>query len=295
MSRKSGCRFSDKDMRKIEFPACARAAASLRPLCVHYLCADWRRIKEVIMTASRFTRLRISYFFVGFAIVSAGAAQAQQQQAAPLSGTEAGVVVIGEGSISAAPDYAELNGGVTTRGKSVKEATDANSTLMAAITAALQDAGIAAKDIQTSRFSIQSLYTPADPHNESKLAGYSVSNQVNVTIRDIGKAGDILDRLATAGVTNVGNIEFLHSDPSILLDQARAAAVADAKRKAEIYAKASGIGLGRVVWIAEDAGLAAPMPMMARMAAAAPMAPVPISAGEDALHVRITVGFAIAN
>jgi uncharacterized protein YggE len=204
------------------------------------------------------------------------------------------VVVIGEGSISAAPDYAEINGGVTTRGKSVKEATAANSTLMAAITAALQDAGIAAKEIQTSRFSIQPLYTPADPHNEAKLVGYSVSNQVNVTIRDIGKAGDLLDRLATAGVTNVGNIEFLHSDPSKLLDQARAA-VADAKRKAEIYAKASGIGLGRVVWIAEDAGLAAPMPMMTRMAAGAPMAPVPISAGEDALHVRITVGFAIAN
>jgi len=80
----------------------------------------------------------------------------------------------------------------------------------------LQDAGIAAKDIQTSRFSIQPVYTPADPHNESKLAGYSVSNQVNVTIRDIGKAGDILDRLATAGVTNVGNIEFLHSDPSTM-------------------------------------------------------------------------------
>jgi uncharacterized protein YggE len=243
-------------------------------------------------------RWRISNFIVGFAITaaaSAGVAQAQQQQTAPLSATQAGVVVIGEGSISAAPDYAEINGGVTTRGKLVKEATDANSTLMAAITAALQGAGIAAKDIQTSRFSIQPLYTPADPHNESKLSGYSVSNQVNVTIRDIGKAGDILDRLATAGVTNVGNIEFLHSDPSKLLDQARAAAVADAKRKAEIYAKASGIGLGRVVWIAEDAGLAAPMPMMARMAAGAPMAPVPISAGEDALHVRITVGFAIAN
>lgn len=250
------------------------------------------------MTASRLTKLRISCLIAGFAIAaaaSAGAAQAQQQQAAPSSGPEGGIVVIGEGSISAAPDYAEVNGGVTTRAKSVKEATDANSKLMAAITSALQDAGIAGKDIQTSRFSIQPVYTPADPHNESKLAGYSVSNQVNVTIRDISKAGDILDRLATAGVTNVGNIEFLHSDPSKLLDQARAAAVADAKRKAEIYAKASGIALGRVVWITEDAGLAPPMPMMARMAAGASMAPVPISAGEDALHVRITVGFAIAN
>jgi len=220
--------------------------------------------------------------------LSAGPARAQQQ-AVP----EGRILVIGEGSISAVPDYAEINGGVTTRGKSVKEASDANSKLMAAVTAALQDAGIVAKDIQTSHFSIQPLYTPADPHSEAKLSGYSVSNQINVTIHDIGKAGDILDRLITAGVTNVGNIQFLHTDPSKLLDQAREAAVADAKRKAEIYAKASGIKLGKVVWITEEPAFAPAMPMM-RMTAGAP-AQVPISVGEDSLHVRITVGFDIAN
>ena len=204
--------------------------------------------------------------------------------------------MIGEGSISAAPDYAEINGGVTTRGKSVKEATDANSKLMAAITVGACRRPASPPRISRPRVSRSSRsIRPRIRITKSKLAGYSVSNQVNVTIRDIGKAGDILDRLATAGVTNVGNIEFLHSDPSKLLDQARAAAVADAKRKAEIYARASGIALGRVVWITEDAGLAPPMPMMARMAAGAPMWPVPISVGEDALHVRITVGFAIAN
>jgi uncharacterized protein len=183
---------------------------------------------------------------------------------------------------------------VTTRGKSVKEAGDANSKLMTAITAALQDAGIALKDIQTSHFSIQPIYTSADPHNEAMLSGYSVSNQVNVTIHDIGKAGDILDRLIAAGVTNVGNSEFLHSDPSKLLDKAREAAVADAKRKAEIYAKAAGIRLGRAIWITEDPGYAPPMPML-RMKAAASAAAVPISAGEDSLQVRITVGFATAD
>ena len=248
------------------------------------------------MTASRFAALRFSslaFVFAGMILV--GTAHAQQQSAPTQQATSAPdgrVVVIGEGSVSVAPDYAQISGGVTTRGKSVKEATDANSKLMAAVTSALVDAGIAQKDIQTSRFSIQPIYVTPDPHGEAKLSGYSVSNQVNVAIRDIAKVGDILDRLVAAGVTNVGNIEFLHANPSKILDQAREAAVADAKRKAEIYAKASGLTLGRVLWITEDPDYAPPMPMM-RMAAGMP-ASVPISAGEDALRVRITVGFDIA-
>jgi uncharacterized protein YggE len=85
----------------------------------------------------------------------------------------------------------------------------------------------------------------------------------------------------------------VHADPAKALDQAREAAVADARRKAEIYAHAAGLALGRVTWITEDAGYAPPMPM-ARMSAAAAPAPVPISPGEDTLRVRITVGFDIA-
>jgi uncharacterized protein YggE len=244
------------------------------------------------MTASRVATLRLLGFallaLVGIALT--GVARAQQ---AP-SASDGRVVVIGEGSVSVAPDYAQIGGGVTTRGKSVKEATDANSKLMLAVTSALVDAGIAQKDIQTSRFSIQPIYVTPDPHGEAKLSGYSVSNQLNVTIRDIGKVGDVLDRLIAAGVTNVGNVEFLHADPSKILDQAREAAVADAKRKAEIYAKASGLKLGRVIWITESPDYAPPMPMMAKMSGGMP-APVPISAGEDSLSVRITVGFETAN
>ena len=90
--------------------------------------------------------------------------------------------------------------------------------------------------------------------------------------------------MVSAGVTNVGNIQFQHSDPSKLLDQAREAAVADAKRKAEIYAKASGITLGRVAWLTEDAGLCAANADDGRRAAAGAPSQVPISTGEDALQ-----------
>jgi len=217
-------------------------------------------------------------------------AQAQQSPLPP----ERGVVVIGEGSVSLAPDHARIGGGVTTRAKTAREAADANAKAMAAIMAMLVSAGIEQKDIQTSRFSVQPVYESHPPSNEQRLTGFGVSNQINVTIRQIGKVGDILDQLVTTGATDVGSVEFLHADVSKALDQAREAAVADARRKAELYAHASGLNLGSVRWITEDSGYAPPMPMALRTAAAMP-APPPIAAGEDTLHVRITVSFDMAH
>jgi uncharacterized protein YggE len=152
---------------------------------------------------------------------------------------------------------------------------------------------IAQRDIQTSRFSVQPVYAPQESRAESKLAGYSVSNRVRVKIRQIDQVGEVLDRLVTAGVTDIGNVEFLVSEPSTALDQAREAAIADARRKAEVYAHASGIQLGRVEWISEDSGLAPPVAMRSPGASAAVAGSVPITSGEDTLRVRITVGFDI--
>ena len=239
---------------------------------------------------ARLLRTRITSAIAFLAAAFAGGAQAQVQ---PQPSAEARVIVIGEGSVRVTPDYAHVESGVTTRARTVKEATDANSKLMAAITSALLDSGIAQADIQTSRFSIQPVYAPQEPRAEPKLTGYSVSNQVRVNIRQIGKLGEILDRLVAAGVTNVGNIAFLVSDPSKALDQAREAAIADARRKAEIYARASGLQLGKVMWITEDPGFA-PVPMRAGAPSGMAAAAVPISAGEDTLHARVTVGFDIA-
>jgi uncharacterized protein len=225
--------------------------------------------------------------------LAAAFAPAAQAQVQPQSSSDGRVVVIGEGTVKAMPDYAQVEGGVTTRARTVKEASDANSKTMAAITSALIESGIAQSDIQTSRFSIAPVYAPQEPRAEPKLTGYSVSNQVRVNIRQIGKVGDILDRLVAAGVTNVGNIAFLVSEPSKALDQAREAAIADARRKAEVYARASGLQLGRVVWITEDAGFGPPLSMRAG-APSAMAASVPISTGEDTLHARVTVAFDIA-
>ena len=222
------------------------------------------------------------------AAVLAEPAAAQQ----PPSERQANIVVVGEGSLSVAPDYAEITAGVTTKAKTAKEATEANAKLMTAVTAALVDVGIAQKDIQTARFSVQPVYT-TQANTEPKLTGFSASNQVTVAIRQIDKVGEIADRLVAAGATNISNLQFLHSNISKLLDQAREAAVADARRKAELYARASGVTLGKVVWINENSAYTpfAPMLKVSQRGAVA----TPIASGEDTLRVEITVGFDVAH
>ena len=123
----------------------------------------------------------------------------------------------------------------------------------------------------------------------------TVRLQVRAKIRQIDKLGEILDLLITAGATDVGNIEFLVSDPSKALDQARDAAIADARRKAEVYARAAGIRLGQVEWITEQSGFGPAVPFRAQGASAARAAAVPIATGDDTLEVTITVGFTIAH
>ncbi len=219
-------------------------------------------------------------------LVPAGPALAQQPQRARAPR----IVVTGDGSVSVQPDHAQISLGATTRAKTVKEGVDANARLMAAILAALKGAGIAAPDIQTTRLSIQPLYGSATSSAETRLSGYSIANHVTATVRDIGAVGSVIDAAVAAGATDIGGISFLVSDPSTALDGAREAAIADARRKAEVYAKASGVRVGDVEWITEDTSAAPPLPMMSRAASA----PVPIASGEDTLRVRVTVAFAIA-
>jgi uncharacterized protein YggE len=220
-------------------------------------------------------------------------AAAQAQTTEPKSSSEARVIVVGEGSVTVAPDYARIRSGVSTNAKTVKEASDTNAKLMANILATLADAGIAKKDIQTSEFSIEPVYTSPTPPGGPKLSGYRVSNQVNVTIHDISQVGEVLDRLVKAGATDAENIAFLVSDREKALDQAREAAVANARHKADLYAHASGLSLGRVSWITESAGFEPLLPR-ARLEARQASASVPIESGEDTITARVTVGFDIA-
>src|SRR5262249_5801921 len=179
--------------------------------------------------ASRVFSSSTAFLAAAAAFVPTVQASPQRTQSPPIGRG----IVIGEGSLREAPDDAEVGSGVTTRAKSVKEAMERNCSSRAAASKALRDCGVAQGDIQTSRFLVQPVYAPQEPRTESKLAGYSVSNRVRVKIRQIDQVGEILDRLVTAGATDIGNVEFLVSEPSTALDHAREAAIADARRKAE--------------------------------------------------------------
>lgn len=198
------------------------------------------------------------------------------------------ITVVGEGSMSVAPDLAVVYAGVTTTAKTAQAASDGNSKAMAAVLAALKEVGIADADIRTSRFSIQPL-RDTNRNAPPRITGFQASNQVSVKIRATGKTADVLDHLIGAGANDVSSIQFQVSDPSKILDKARGQAIADAHRKAELYAAAAGVRLGRAVMITEEgARNYAPVTMRAAGVAAAP---VPIMAGEETLRISVTVSY----
>lgn len=201
------------------------------------------------------------------------------------------ITVSGEATISAAPDLAQIDAGVASDAKSAKEASDTNNAAMGKVLLALKGAGIAEKDYQTSRLSLQPQYAPNRSNGASPIVSFRASNRVTVKIRDVTKVAAIIDTLVSAGANDIGNISFEVTQASKLLDDARERAVADARRKAEIYAKVTGVTLGTPLSVAEGG---APMPLFkARMATAPMAAPAAVAPGEETLSVTVNVSWAI--
>jgi uncharacterized protein len=198
------------------------------------------------------------------------------------------ISVTGEATISVPPDQAQVEAGVTSDGKTAREASEANNVTMGKVLLALKAAGIDGKDIQTSRLSLQPQSAPNRSTNA--IAGYRASNQVTVRLRDITKVAGTIDLLLGAGANDIGGIHFMVSQASKLLDDAREQAVADARRKADIYAKAAGVTLGTPLSIAEEGGSA---PVFRGKMAMAPMAATPVAQGEETLSVTVSVSWAI--
>jgi uncharacterized protein len=199
------------------------------------------------------------------------------------------ISVTGEATVSVPPDQAQIDGGVTSDAKTAREASDANNAAMGKVLLALKGAGIDEKDYQTSRLSLQPQYAP-NRSGPSPVVGYRASNRVTVKLRDVAKVANIVDVLVGAGANELGGINFMVSQASKLLDDAREKAIADARRKAEIYAKAAGVALGEPLNISEEGGSGPPVfrSKMAPMAASAPVAQ-----GEETLSVSVSVSWAI--
>jgi len=197
----------------------------------------------------------------------------------------------GSGSVQAAPDTGRISAGVVTEGRGAAEAVKANSAAMQRVLDALDKAGIPRKDVQTQGFSLSPVYAERPKRTEvPEIVGYRAENTVGVSVRGVEKVGGVLDQLVAAGANQLGGIAFSVGEPAPLLDEARRKAVADARRKAEVYAAAAGVKLGRVLRIEEEGGLR-PEPYLpyARQAAAA----VPVAPGQVELAVSVAVSWAL--
>ncbi|OCK60304.1 SIMPL domain-containing protein [Bradyrhizobium sp. LMTR 3] len=199
------------------------------------------------------------------------------------------ISVTGEANVSVAPDQAQIDGGVTSEAKTAREASDANNAAMGKVLLALKGAGIEEKDYQTSRLSLQPQSAP-NRAGPSPIVGYRASNRVTVKIRDVAKVANVIDVLVGAGANDIGGIHFSVTQASKYLDEAREKAVADARRKAEIYAKTAGVTLGEPISITEEG---APTPLFRGKMAAPMAASAPVAQGEETLSVTVLVSWAI--
>ena len=200
------------------------------------------------------------------------------------------ISVSGEATVSVAPDQAQIDAGVTSEAKTAREASEANNAAMGKVLLALKGAGIEEKDYQTSRLSLQPQYAP-NRAGPNAITGYRAGNRVTIRLRDVAKVASAIDTLVGAGANEIGGINFVVSQASKFLDEAREKAVADARRKAEIYAKAAGVTLGEPLSISEE-GSAPPPVFRGKVAAPMAIAP-PVAPGEETLSVTVNVSWAI--
>ena len=166
-----------------------------------------------------------------------------------------GMYVSGYGTVSGSPDIAVISMGVESVEDTAAAARANAAAAMAAVMAALAEANVAEEDIQTRYFSISPRYrnVQAGGDWEYVLTGYAVSNQATVKIRDLDSAGAVIDAVTAAAgdLIRVNGIDFGIEDAGELEDAARAAAIEDMARKAELMAEASGVELGRLVYLSE--------------------------------------------
>jgi len=213
-------------------------------------------------------------------------AAAQTAPSQAVTGTRLDVAATGE--VTRVPDIVRISAGVVTQAPSATEALRQNAERMARVRAALRRAGIADRDIQTSSLSLQPDYRYAE-NQPPQLTGYRAGNEVNVRFRDIANSGRILDALVAEGANQINGPMLGLDRPEAALDEARTQALANARARAELYARALGMRVKRILFISETGGAPPPMPM-ARMMAAQDSA-TQIAPGEQTLSVSLTVGF----
>ncbi len=229
------------------------------------------------------SRVLICAFLIAAAAPAPVSAQAAER-------IEKLLTVTGEGTVAAAPDSAVIRLGVSSQGKTARAASDANAREMTVVLAAIKESGVADRDIQTTALSLQPQYDP-NKTGAARLIGFQANNQVTVKIRDVARLPSVLDRAIAGGANEMSGVEFIVSEQGTLLDKARIEAIADARRKAELYAAAAGMKVGRVMAISEEGSAPPQRAFQAlRAGAATPLAP-----GEQTLRAVVTVSYELTS
>ncbi|MGB2827762.1 MAG: SIMPL domain-containing protein [Dehalococcoidales bacterium] len=214
-----------------------------------------------------------------------------------LTNQQEGISVGGSGKVNAVPDTAVLRLGIEAQESSVAYAQERANGAMTAVMSALDDNGIAEKDIQTQYFNIRKVTRWDEKQGKEMVIGYRVTNMVTAKIREMDKVGAIIDAVAGVGgdLTRIDSIGFTVEEPSAYYDEARQKAMADATSKAKQLAELADVKLGKPVYIAENA--AYPYPVYRQdvyeSIAGAPAMDTPISPGEMEISLNVQVTYAI--
>lgn len=213
-----------------------------------------------------------------------------------LAGQQEGIWVNGEGKVTAEYDIAILRVGVEAQAVSVTDAQSQATVAMEKVMDALKDSGVASKDIQTQSFNIQKVSRWDNDKQQEIILGYQVTNIVTAKIRDIDKAGEVIDAVVAAGgdLTRLDSIGFTIDDPAPYQKEAREKAVADAAAKAKQLADTADVKLGKPVYITENTYFPGPIYRDATMQAeGATSATTPISPGETEITVNVQIAYDI--
>lgn len=193
-----------------------------------------------------------------------------------------------EGETLASPDMATINIGVQSEAPTAQAAMSANSAKMNAVVAAIRAAGVAERDIQTSGLNLNPQYV-YEPNQSPRLTGYQASNTVTIRLRDLARVGPVVDATVSSGANTINGITFGLQNPDAAENSAREDAVKALTAKAELYARATGYRISRLVSLSESGGYtpSPPVPMMARAVAMDAGGSTPVAGGE--LSVRMNV------
>ncbi len=233
--------------------------------------------------------MRIRYLLAGLAIAAATVPALAAD--GPHHRLQRSISVQGEGVVSARPDMAVIQAGVSGQAATAKSALSQHNLILTRLLAALKTFGIADRDVQSQQVNLHPVYSRRPQNDEVRTPkAFRANGRVRVRLRQVDRLGDLLDNMTAAGANDLSGLHFAFADPAALHDQARRRAMADARRRALLYAGVAGVELGEVLRIRESGG-GGPGPRfraLEAVSAASPTAP-----GESQIRATVSVVYAI--